>query len=126
MDFLEWDELMSIHVEQLELYGGADGFTDKGVVESAFNRPRWKAMYASPDAAELAAEYLYGMATTQGFSDGNKRTALNVALYFLWKNGFVLEATADEAFNMTLSVSVKQVDLQALCLWIRPRLRART
>ena len=75
--FVEWDELLATHRSQLEPHGGQDGFIDEGVVRSAMARAQFTAQY-DPDAdlADLAAEYFYGLATTQGFCDGNKRVAL--------------------------------------------------
>ncbi len=43
--FLDWDELITIHQDQLERYGGQDGFIDEGVVRSAMARPQFSAQY---------------------------------------------------------------------------------
>ena len=120
--FLTWEELEGIHREQLELYGGQDGYTDRGVVESAFNRPQWTAKYGDPDIADLAAEYWYGMATTQGFSDGNKRTATNCAVVFLKKNGYGLNVADDQMFPVALAVATNAMDRDALADWIAAHL----
>ncbi len=84
--FVDWDELIAGHRDQLRRYGGQDGFIDENVVRAAAARPEFKAKY-DPDAdiADLAAAYLYALSTTQGFMDGNKRAAVITAIRFLEK-----------------------------------------
>jgi death on curing protein len=67
IQFLTRDELLALHVDQLRRHGGQDGFVDQGVVRSVMSRAQFSAQY-SPDAdvADLAADYMYGFATTQG------------------------------------------------------------
>jgi death on curing protein len=117
--FLTWDDLMMIHRQQLELFGGADGFTDRGVVESAFNRAQWLSKYGEPDLASLASEYLFGLATTQGFSDGNKRTALNAAILFLHLNGWRLTSNNEDLYKMSMAVANNQMSKESIADWIR-------
>ena len=83
--FLSWEIVMDIHRRSLEAYGGQDGFIDRGVVESAIAQPRQTMFgeYLHEDVAHMAAAYLFHIATTQGFLDGNKRTAVVCALTFL-------------------------------------------
>ncbi|MGH7712887.1 MAG: type II toxin-antitoxin system death-on-curing family toxin [Gemmatimonadaceae bacterium] len=73
--------LFAIHAQQIERYGGAHGVRDKNVVLSALARARNRWAYdPSADLADLAAAYLVGLARSQGFNDGNKRTGLACAL----------------------------------------------
>ena len=44
VEFLTMDEVETLHAEQLERYGGAAGFVDRTVVESAVAMPA-QAMY---------------------------------------------------------------------------------
>lgn len=89
LQFVEWDELLTLHEQQLALYGGAQGFVDENSVRSVMSRPQFTSQYVpEADLADLAADYLFGFATTQGFSDGNKRTAVLAAERFLGKNGW--------------------------------------
>ncbi len=113
-----------IHQQQLELYGGQDGFTDKGVSESAFNRARFRAMYEDPDIAEVSADYWYGLVTTQGFMDGNKRTGANAAIHFLMKNGYILEVEHEEIYTVSMAIANKQMTPDELANWIRDNLVA--
>ncbi|MXY15363.1 MAG: type II toxin-antitoxin system death-on-curing family toxin, partial [Proteobacteria bacterium] len=79
--------VLAIHECQITEHGGADGIRDQGAIESALARPVHCAAYGAPDASELAAAYLFGLARNHGFIDGNKRTAWVVSRLFLADHG---------------------------------------
>ena len=85
--FVDVKEVEFAHAAVLAVHGGQDGVRDRGLLESAVNAPR-SGYYTS--LAELAAVYAHGIAKNHPFLDGNKRTALVVALAFLEMNGHVL------------------------------------
>ena len=118
--FVEWEELLATHQSQLELFGGQDGFIDEGVVRSAMARAQFTAQY-EPDAdlADLAAEYFYGLATTQGFCDGNKRVALAATSVFLRKNDWQMTITDELMYILAMEVSVGRVAKETLARILR-------
>jgi death-on-curing protein len=115
IEFLEWDELLALHRAQLQDYGGQDGFVDENTVRSTLARAQFTAHY-DPDAdlADLAADYFYGFATTQGFSDGNKRTAVVAAERFLRKNHWRTVLTAKLMYVVAMAVARNELDRNGL------------
>ena len=97
---------------------------DLGMVESAMARPQNLASYGEPDAADLAAAYLYGLARNHGYADGNKRTAWIVARLFLADNGFRLAFDPAEAIAMVERVAGGMLAEGELAGWFRARLVA--
>lgn len=98
--------LLAIHAQQVERYGGLHGVRDENVVLSALARAEHRRTYdKSADLADLAAAYLVGFATTQGFNDGNKRTGLACALVFLAINGVDLHVPPVELLALTMAVA---------------------
>ncbi|WP_215406996.1 type II toxin-antitoxin system death-on-curing family toxin [Janthinobacterium sp. JC611] len=75
-----------------------------------------------PDVADLAAAYVYGIATSHGFSDGNKRTAWVIGRLFLALNGVVFTFTEMDAINFMLAVAAGDLTEQQVAQWIRQRL----
>jgi len=70
----------------------------------------------------LRQPYIYGIATSQGFSDGNKRTAWVIGRLFLAINGKTLAFSEFEAINFMLAIAAgNMTELQAAD-WIRQRL----
>ena len=125
-DFLTFDDVVAIHSEQLALYGGRDGFVDEGQVRSAISQPHATMFgkYLHDDVAHMAAAYLFHLAASQGFVDGNKRTGLICAVEFLGRNGYLLDASNDEAYDVTMRVANHQMDKEEIAEWIRGKLVA--
>jgi death-on-curing protein len=118
--FLTWDDLLILHEDQLQKYGGQQGFVDENVVRSVLSRAQFTAQY-NPDAdiADLAAEYLFGFATTQGFLDGNKRTSVVATLFFLSQNGFDLHISNRILYLVAMAVARGEIDRDDLAGEIR-------
>lgn len=68
-------------------------------------RPRHAAHYGGADLAQQAAVLLCGVSESQSFIDGNKRTALVVALTFLEVNGFVVNLSEDDLFQLMYEIA---------------------
>lgn len=114
--------LLAIHARQIERYGGAHGILDENVVRSALARPihRW-AYDDDADLADLAAGYLVGFARSQGFNDGNKRTALASALVFLARNGFAMHVPPAELYALTMRVATNDAEDDVVAAYFRSR-----
>ncbi len=99
---------------------GQQGFIDEGVVRSVLSRAQFSAQYNSDaDLADLAADYLYGFATTQGFMDGNKRTALSAASIFIRKNGFQFTVSEKLMYLIAMAVAKSDLDREGLAEILR-------
>ena len=112
----------AIHDRQLAEHGGPPGMRDQGTIESALDRPRNLAAYGEPDAASLAAAYLYGLARNHGFVDGNKRTAWVVTRLFLADNGHRLRFEPAEAVRTVEATAAGTLTEEDLAAWLRARL----
>jgi death-on-curing protein len=122
--WLSIELVRAAHEEQLVEHGGPPGVRDEGLLASALARPRNRSMYESPDVAELAASYAFGIARNHPFIDGNKRTAFVAMEVFLDLNGWEL-AASDEACVLTmLALAAGQVEEGALAQWVRDHLRS--
>lgn len=118
------DTIFAVHDKQLAVHGGLDGIRDLNAVESAINRAQNLIAYGKPppDAADLAAAYIYGIATSHGFSDGNKRTAWVIGRLFLAINGATLAFKEVDAINFMQAVAAGMMTEQQVAEWLRQRL----
>jgi death on curing protein len=116
------DVALAIHDEQLREHGGLAGVRDAGLLYSALARPENLAAYGTPDAAELAASFAFGIARNHPFNDGNKRTAYVVTELFLALNGFDLRASDADAVLTFLALAAGELSEAALANWIRQNL----
>lgn len=114
--------LHAVHDRQLAEHGGADGIRDPGGLESALARPMNLAAYGTPDAADLAAAYAFGLARNHGFVDGNKRTAWIAARLFLAANDYRLRVETGEIVPLMTAVATGALSEPDLAAWFRARL----
>jgi death-on-curing protein len=94
-DYLTVIEVLAIHEDQIERYGGSSGVRDRGLLEAALFRPQ-TGYYA--DLIAEAAALWESLAQNHPFIDGNKRTAFAVTYTFLVINGARLMADADATY----------------------------
>jgi len=87
--FLTLAEVVEIHTNQIQLYGGTHGIRDIHLLQSALAQPEasFGGVWLHEDLFEMAAAYAFHLSQNHPFLDGNKRTALAAALLFLELNG---------------------------------------
>jgi len=90
-EFLTLAEVLAIHQDQIDRYGGSDGVRDLGALEAALFRPQ-TGYYAN--TLEEAAALWESLGQNHPFIDGNKRTAFAAMFTFLAINGIELTAEA--------------------------------
>src|SRR3979411_1216917 len=118
MKWLSLEAILVIHEAQLELFGGASGIRDLGMIESALARAQNKAAYEDAPMDLLAAAYLYGFAKNHGFVDGNKRGAFLCADILLRITGYEIHARQPEIIALMLSAAAGEVDENFIARWI--------
>ncbi len=83
-------QVLRLHAEQIEKFGGEEGVLDEGAVFSAVAAPQNLWLYTDCSIFRLAASYAFNIASNHGFIDGNKRTAAACAVVFLRVNGVIV------------------------------------
>lgn len=83
--FLTLAEVIAVHTDQIQRYGGQDGVRDFGLLESALAQPEatFGGAWLHRDRYDMAAAYAYHICQNHPFYDGNKRVGLVCALMFL-------------------------------------------
>ena len=102
--FLTVEDVVAIHIDQIDAFGGQHGVRDMAMVESAVNQPRamFGGQYLHEDLFDMAAAYMVSLVNGHSFHDGNHRIALAAAMVFLEINGITLdESLTDRLFQIT-------------------------
>jgi death-on-curing protein len=104
--FIGKDVVLEIHRLLIERFGGAEGIKDEGLLDSALAQPRQSFFgeLLHPTISDQVSAYIYHIAKNHAFHDGNKRTALAVAITFLKVNGYKLLLPKRETENLVLDV----------------------
>lgn len=118
--FLTLEQILTVHTDQIERYGGSHGLRDLGLLESAIYRPQstfgGEELYQT--IFDKAASLLHSLIANHPFVDGNKRTATASVLLFLKINGCNLVCGQEELVKFVLDISVKKFDLEEIASWI--------
>lgn len=91
---------------------GAGPVRDLGLLDSACHRPQVGLLghKAYPTLAGKASALMHSLAGNHALVDGNKRLAWLATTVFLWINGYLVDMTDDEAFDLTMAVAAGQLD----------------
>src|SRR5271154_6526051 len=99
-DYLTVAEVLTMHADQIERYGGSVGIRDQGLLEAA-------ALWES-------------LSQNHSFIDGNKRTAFAAMYTFLAINGARLTADAQETYEFVAGLyEANQFTFDKLVPWLR-------
>jgi len=120
-DYLTQQEVLAIHADQIERYGGSPGVRDLGLLDAALYRPQ-TGYYA--DVMEQAAALWESLGQNDPFVDGNKRVAFAVTYTFLAINGVRITADANRVFAFISGLYEKgDFRFEALVRWLRSNVR---
>lgn len=116
MDYPTKKYVLTLHDDILEVSEGRAGVAHIGVIESAVHKP--VASIGGEDAYstffEKVAAIGYTLAHDHAFSDGNKRTALQVMLNTIEANGFFPDPTEREKVTASVLAAMNLLDIAGL------------
>jgi death on curing protein len=120
-EFLSLDEVLVIHQDQIERYGGSPEIRDPGLLASAVEMPRvmFAGEFLHGDIFEIAAAYLYHIVQNHPFVDGNKRAGTAAALVFLDLNGIEINVDDHELVDLVIAVAQGQTKKSAIAAFLR-------
>ena len=121
-DYLTLVEVLAIHADQIQRYGGTEGIRDTGLLEAALYRPQ-TGYYA--DLIEEAAALWESLAQNHPFVDGNKRVAFAATYTFLAINGVRLTADPEDAYAFISGLYESGTfRFDELAAWLRRHVKA--
>ena len=92
--FLSEIDVLEIHIDQINRYGGSHGVRDQGLLLSALTQPQstFGGKFLHFDLFKMAAAYAFHLINDHPFHDGNKRVGAMAAFTFLGLNNIDLQA----------------------------------
>ena len=124
--FLSLAEVLEIHRDQVERYGGHTGIRDLGLLQSALAMPAagFGGKYLHSDLIEMSAAYLFHIVQNHPFVDGNKRTGTVAAIVFLSLNAIELQADETQLEKLVFDVAKGKAGKSTVADFLRKNLRA--
>ena len=126
--FLTLDEVIALHADQIERYGGRPGIRDLGLLQSALGTPSatFEGRFLHEGLHEMAAAHLFHIVRNHPFVDGNKRLGLMVLLAFLGLSSRRLDAKPQEVEGLVLGIASGRVGKAEAAVFVQQHLRPRS
>lgn len=120
MHFLTLEEVMKIHRDQIQRYGGSAEVRDEGLLKSALAMPmaQFGGVYLHETPSDMAGAYLYHLACNHAFVDGNKRVAAVTTRVFLMLNGYRFDPPPAEYERLILDVASAKLTKEEVSTFI--------
>lgn len=123
MIVLTKEQILKMHEQLVERFGGEKGIRDEGLFESAVVTPfqSYGGVELYPSVEEKAARLGYGLIKNHCLIDGNKRTGAHAMLVLLALNGFEMKYTQKELYETIIDVAAGKMGYEELVLWVKSR-----
>ena len=110
-------QILLLHEQLLQEFGGTPGVRDEGLLDSALAAPfqTFDGQSLYPSVQAKAAQLGFGLVCNHPFVDGNKRIGTHVMLVFLALNGIELSYTQQELIDIIFAVAASQASAAELC-----------
>ena len=123
ISYITLEQILIIHEDQIDRYGGIHGIRDLTLLESALYRPQTtfsgKELY--PGIVHKAAALVYSLIMNHPFTDGNKRTGITAMNIFLGLNGKELYANEKEIVELALKIADKKSGIEEITDWLKSK-----
>lgn len=120
MKRLSKEQVLLLHSQLIESFGGSSGVRDDNLLDSALETP-----FQTFDGEELyptlqakAARLGYGLIKNHCMIDGNKRIGAHAMLVFLELNGVEINYKQKDLYETILAVADGSLDYDELLKWI--------
>lgn len=120
MKRLSKKQVLALHHELIQRFGGEPGLRDEGLLESALAAP-FQVFDRHPAFATVqqkAARLGFGLISNHSFIDGNKRIGTHIMLVTLAMNGIELNYTQRDLYEVILQIAEGRASYETLLRWI--------
>ena len=121
--YLTLEQILVIHEDQIERYGGTSGIHDLSLLESAVYRPQTtfsgKELYTTH--FEKAAALMHSLIMNHPFVDGNKRTGAVSMLVYLKCNTIDTQTSNRELVKTVLLIENEKWEINKIVHWLKSK-----
>jgi death on curing protein len=121
MNSFNSEDILLLHFKIIDDFGGSHGVRDEGrlasVLAAPFQEVFGEKLY--PTVFEQSAVYARNIIADHPFVDGNKRTAITLAVIYIQRCGFVLTATPKQLEDFAVQVAVDHLDIPYIAAWLK-------
>ena len=119
------NQILRLHKNLIDKFGGINGIRDENLLDSAIFSPfqTFGGQDLYPMLAEKAARLGYGLVKNHPFLDGNKRIGTHTMIVFLKANGINLKCSNTDLIHEILSVADNSVAYEDFLNWLEAHIQ---
>lgn len=121
---LSKEQVLLIHKQLIDHYGGIHGIRDEGLLDSALHSPfqRFGGYDLFPSVADKAARLCIGLVQNHPFLGGNKRIGAMILLMTFDLNHIEFHTNSQELADIILRLAAKEIDAESFFQWVKNRI----
>lgn len=121
---IDLEDVLKTHEYVLRRYGGTFGLRDKGLLQSALDRPfsGFGETEFYPTLEEKAAALLESLIKNHPFMDGNKRAGFFTIQSLLQRERKEIETEEDELYDFLGAIAEGKKNYSDILQWIKERM----
>ena len=122
---LSREQILMLHHQLIERYGGSHGIRDEGMLDSALSAPfqSFGETDFYPTTQEKAVRLAYGLVMNHPFYDGNKRIGALAMLTMLDLNHISLKTNSAELTEVFLQLASGVLKEKDLLAWVLSKMQ---
>jgi len=122
---LSREQILMLHHQLIERYGGSHGIRDEGMLDSALSAPfqSFGETDLYPTTQEKAVRLAYGLVMNHPFHDGNKRIGALAMLTMLDLNHISLKTNSAELTEVFLQLASGVLKEKDLLAWVLSKMQ---
>lgn len=121
MKRLNRKQILYLHTQQIEIFGGSKGIRDENMLDLSINSAyqTFDGVNLYPDAISQSVHLGYSLVMNHPFIDGNKRIGTHAMLTNLYINGYSLTYTDQELIDVILKLASSKLSEKELLEWVK-------
>lgn len=122
------DQIILLHKQLIDAFGGIHGLRDDNMLESALAAPyqSFAGIEFYPEIVDKAVRLGFGLIKNHPFIDGNKRIGTHAMLVLLELNGIHLEYDDEELIETIQEVAAGVLSQESFHLWVSEHIEKET
>lgn len=125
MIYLHKQQILKLHNQIINEFGGIHGIRDERLLDSALANPlqTFAGLDLYPTCVDKAVQLCYGLIKNHPFLDGNKRIALHSMLILISINGLKIEIAHNELTDIIFKVADGSFNSSDLLQLLREKIK---
>ena len=125
--FLNLEDVLELHEDQINRYGGSLGIRDLGLLLSAIEMPKasFAGQFLHEEVYAMSAAYLFHIVQNHPFIDGNKRAGLAATIAFMSFNDLKMTTDDNTLTDLVLEVAQGRADKTAIAEFLKQNSQGR-